>query len=55
MLGRGRLPYFDQDEVHDIYRAWQPILDSYPGGRMAVAEAWADTRSGCAAPAPPRC
>ncbi len=43
LLGRGRLPYFDQDEVHDIYRAWRPILDSYPGGRMAVAEAWAET------------
>ena len=42
LLGRGRLPYFDQDEVHDIYRAWRPILDSYPG-RMAVAEAWAET------------
>ncbi|MDG4791871.1 glycoside hydrolase family 13 protein [Micromonospora sp. WMMD1102] len=43
LLGRARLPYFDQDEVHDIYRAWRPILDSYPGGRMAVAEAWAET------------
>ncbi|MFU8852953.1 glycoside hydrolase family 13 protein [Micromonospora sp. SL1-18] len=43
LLGRGRLPYFDQDEVHDIYRAWRPILDRYPGGRMAVAEAWAET------------
>ncbi|MEV0606891.1 glycoside hydrolase family 13 protein [Polymorphospora rubra] len=43
LLGRGRLPYFDQDEVHDIYRAWRPILDSYPGGRMAVAEAWAES------------
>jgi alpha-glucosidase len=43
LLGRGRLPYFDQDEVHDIYRAWRPILDSYPGGRIAVAEAWAET------------
>jgi alpha-glucosidase len=43
LLGRGRLPYFDQDEVHDIYRAWRPILDSYPGERMAVAEAWAET------------
>ncbi|GAB3946263.1 hypothetical protein GCM10027614_39490 [Micromonospora vulcania] len=46
LLGKGRLPYFDQDEVHEIYRAWRPILDSYPGGRMAVAEAWAETRSG---------
>ncbi|MEH1014160.1 glycoside hydrolase family 13 protein [Micromonospora sp. CPCC 206060] len=43
LLGKGRLPYFDQDEIHDIYRAWRPILDSYPGGRMAVAEAWAET------------
>ncbi|MEH1054841.1 glycoside hydrolase family 13 protein [Micromonospora sp. CPCC 206171] len=43
LLGKGRLPYFDQDEVHEIYRAWRPILDSYPGGRMAVAEAWAET------------
>lgn len=43
LLGKGRLPYFDQDEVHEIYRAWRPILDSYPGARMAVAEAWAET------------
>ncbi|GGO71546.1 glycoside hydrolase family 13 protein [Nonomuraea cavernae] len=40
MLGDERVPYFDQDGVHDIYREWRPILDSYPGGRMAVAEAW---------------
>ncbi|CCH15943.1 glycoside hydrolase family 13 protein [Micromonospora lupini] len=43
LLGKARLPYFDQDEVHEIYRAWRPILDSYPGARMAVAEAWAET------------
>jgi alpha-glucosidase len=43
LLGRAVLPYFDQDEVHDIYRAWRKILDSYPGDRMAVAEAWAPT------------
>ena len=30
--------YFDQEEVHDIYRDWRKILDSYPGERMAVAE-----------------
>ncbi|TDE46220.1 glycoside hydrolase family 13 protein [Nonomuraea mesophila] len=40
MLGGEQVPYFDQDGVHDIYREWRPILDSYPGGRMAVAEAW---------------
>jgi alpha-glucosidase len=41
LLGKAVLPYFDQDEVHDIYRSWRKILDSYPGERMAVAEAWA--------------
>jgi alpha-glucosidase len=34
------LPYYDQDEVHDVYRDWRKILDSYPGDRIAVAEAW---------------
>lgn len=43
LLGRGELPYFDQDAVHDIYRSWRKILDSYPGQRIAVAEAWAST------------
>ena len=43
LLDNATLPYFDQDGVHEIYRAWRPILDSYPGGRMAVAEAWAST------------
>jgi alpha-glucosidase len=41
MLGSNVLPYFDQDEVHEIHRAWRKILDSYPGERIAVAEAWA--------------
>jgi alpha-glucosidase len=34
------VPYYDQDEVHEIYRDWRRILDSYPGDRIAVAEAW---------------
>jgi alpha-glucosidase len=34
------LPYYDQDEVHEVYRDWRKILDSYPGDRIAVAEAW---------------
>jgi alpha-glucosidase len=41
MLGHSVLPYFDQDEVHEIHRSWRRILDSYPGERIAVAEAWA--------------
>ncbi|SNT19515.1 alpha-glucosidase [Asanoa hainanensis] len=43
LLEGTRLPYFDQDGVHEIYRVWRRILDSYPGGRMAVAEAWASS------------
>ena len=39
-------PMWDQDEVHDIYRGWREILDSYDesapgmGDRVLVAEAW---------------
>ncbi|WP_067458094.1 glycoside hydrolase family 13 protein [Actinomadura macra] len=43
MLGTAVLPYFDQDAVHDVHREWRRVLDSYPGDRIAVAEAWAPT------------
>ncbi len=34
-------PYWDQDGVHEIYRSWRTVLDSYPGPRrILVAEAW---------------
>ena len=35
------VPYFDRQGVHEIYRKWRTIFDSY-GSRevMAVAEAW---------------
>ena len=35
------VPYFDRQGVHDIYRKWRKLFDSY-GNRdvMAVAEAW---------------
>ncbi len=36
-------PMFDQPEVHEVYRTWRELLDSYPGDRMAVAEAWTQT------------
>lgn len=32
--------FLDRDELQDIYREWRQLLDSYPGDRMAVAEAW---------------
>ncbi|MEU5879517.1 glycoside hydrolase family 13 protein [Spirillospora sp. NPDC047279] len=44
MLGRDVLPYFDQDGVHEIHRSWRRLLDSYPGERIGVAEAWAPTQ-----------
>jgi alpha-glucosidase len=31
---------YDQPEVHDIYRRWRRVLDSYGGDRMATGEVW---------------
>ncbi|MFD8230260.1 alpha-amylase family glycosyl hydrolase [Streptomyces massasporeus] len=36
----GTHPFYDRDEVHEIYRDWRKILDAYRPPRMAVAEAW---------------
>jgi alpha-glucosidase len=36
-------PHWDQDEVHDVYRAWRLLSDAYPGERTFVAEAWVHT------------
>ncbi|AXH97984.1 glycoside hydrolase family 13 protein [Ornithinimicrobium avium] len=39
-------PMWDQDEVHEVYRGWREVLDSYgqsapgTGERILVAEAW---------------
>ncbi|KQO96733.1 glycoside hydrolase family 13 protein [Leifsonia sp. Leaf264] len=35
-------PYWGQDGVHDIYRDWRELLDTYPGERILAAEAWVD-------------
>jgi len=45
MLAPENRPFWDQDGVHDIYRQWRKILDSYPDHRMAVAEAWVSPSS----------
>ncbi len=45
ILSTKSLPYFDQDGVHEIYRHWRTILNSYEGDRMAVAEAWVSPAS----------
>jgi alpha-glucosidase len=41
-------PMWDQPEVHEVYRRWRKVLDSYPGDRMAVAEAWTQTAASMA-------
>ncbi|MCF8539175.1 MAG: glycoside hydrolase family 13 protein [Candidatus Nanopelagicales bacterium] len=32
--------FMDRDEIQDIYATWREVLNSYPGDRMAVSEAW---------------
>jgi len=34
------VPFFDREGVHDIYRNWRKIFNSYSGERISVAEAW---------------
>ena len=36
----GEHPNQDRDELHDIYRSWRSIADSYPGTRVLVGEIW---------------
>ena len=36
----GEHPNEDRDELHDIYRGWRAIADSYPGTRVLVGEIW---------------
>ncbi|MFI5936366.1 alpha-amylase family glycosyl hydrolase [Actinoplanes sp. NPDC051494] len=33
-------PFHDLDEVHDVYRAWRRVADSYPGDRALIGEVW---------------
>jgi alpha-glucosidase len=40
LLGGAPAPFFDQDGVHEIYRTWRSIMDTYAPERIAVAEAW---------------
>jgi alpha-glucosidase len=32
--------YADRDEVHEVYRAWRRIADSYPEPRALIGEVW---------------
>ncbi|GAA0954487.1 glycoside hydrolase family 13 protein [Virgisporangium aurantiacum] len=35
-------PMWDQESVHDIYREWRSVVDSYGPDRILVAEAWVE-------------
>ncbi|TDC49538.1 glycoside hydrolase family 13 protein [Jiangella ureilytica] len=35
-------PFFDRDGVHDIYRGWREVADSYDPPKLYVAEAWVE-------------
>lgn len=36
----GQHPYTDRDDVHEIYRSWRAIADSYPDKRALIGEVW---------------
>jgi alpha-glucosidase len=35
-----RRPWADQDGLHDIYRRWRQVIESYPGAAVFVGEIW---------------
>jgi alpha-glucosidase len=39
-LPPGTHPYTDRDGVHEIYRGWRAVADSYPGERALIGEIW---------------
>jgi alpha-glucosidase len=36
----GEHPFMDRDPLHEIYRRWRAIADSYPEPRLLVGEVW---------------
>jgi alpha-glucosidase len=36
----GEHPNTDRDELHEIYRSWRAVADSYPDTRILVGEIW---------------
>ena len=41
----GEHPHVDRDEIHDVYRAWRAVADSYEGTRVLVGEVWLQDRA----------
>ncbi|MEZ0070238.1 alpha-glucosidase [Streptacidiphilus sp. MAP12-20] len=33
-------PYLDRDEIHDVYRAWRKLAESYAQPRALIGEVW---------------
>lgn len=38
--GPGEHPHVDRDGLHDVYRAWRAVADSYDEPRVLVGEVW---------------
>jgi alpha-glucosidase len=38
--GAGEHPHLDRDELHDVYREWRAVADSYDEPRVLVGEVW---------------
>jgi alpha-glucosidase len=36
----GQHPFTDRDEIHDVYRRWREVADSYTEPRVLVGEVW---------------
>jgi alpha-glucosidase len=33
-------PFVDRDELHDVYRSWRELADTYEGERILIGEIW---------------
>ncbi len=40
----GQHPFIDIPEVHEVYRAWRRLTDSYPDERILIGEVWLPDR-----------
>lgn len=38
--GAGPHPYVDRDDLHEIYRSWRAVADSYAEPRILIGEIW---------------
>ncbi|MBG6224288.1 alpha-glucosidase [Arthrobacter sp. CAN_A2] len=49
---QGKHPFWDRDEVHEVFAEWRQVFNEYTPPRTAVAEAWvhADRRARYASP-----